>query len=257
MTSAFSNQYSAAYDLLNEGKPYGDEVVFMQNIYSDIAGKSQKILSVLDLGCGSGKHLAEFDSSAKKVGVDKSQSMLDEAMSRKIPHSDFVLNDICTVNVDLHFDLVYSLFHVLSYQVSEQDLILFFRTIARHLKKDGVAVVDFWHRTPWDQDPPFTRITRRKSRDVEIIRISEPKYNLLTGVVEIHMDLFAKTAGDEFAHFTEDHTMRSYTLTELSLAAQIAGLEIATSGPWMQQTKPLLASDWYGWVALTHKQSMK
>jgi len=257
VTSAFSNQYSAAYDLLNEGKPYSNEVDFIQNIFTKIAGEFQKLNSVLDLGCGSGKHLAEFNSEINKVGIDKSQSMLAEAVNRRIPNSDFIVNDICAVNVEMRFDMVYSLFHVLSYQINEEDLILFFRTIAQHLKKDGVAVVDFWHRTPWDQDPPFTRITRRKSNAAEIIRISEPNYNLLNGVVEIHMDLFAKTTGDEFAHFTEDHTMRSYTLCELSFAAQIAGLEIASSGPWMQQTKPLLASDWYGWVALTHKQSTK
>ena len=254
MTSAFSNRYSAAYDLLNEGKPYRDEVVFIQYIFTHIAGDSQELTSILDLGCGSGKHLAEFNSTAKKVGVDRSQSMLAEAINRKIPNSDFIVNDVRTVNVEKQFDMVYSLFHVLSYQITESDLILFFNSIARHLKKNGVAVVDFWHRTPWDQDPPITRITRRKSDNAEVIRISEPKSNLLTGVVEIHMDLFAKSDGDEFAHFTEDHTMRSYTLSELSLAAQLAGLEIASSGPWMQQNKPLLASDWYGWVALTHKQ---
>jgi hypothetical protein len=71
------------------------------------------------------------------------------------------------------------------------------------------------------------------------------------------MDLFVKSEGDEFTHFTEEHTMRSYTLGELSLAAQLAGLETAASGPWMQQNQPLLSSDWYGWVALTHKQSIK
>jgi SAM-dependent methyltransferase len=257
VTSAFSNRYSAAYDLLNEGKPYHDEVVFIQNIFSQTAGNSRELTSVLDLGCGSGKHLAEFKSTAKKVGVDRSESMLAEAVNRKIPNSSFIANDICAVNVEMRFDLVYSLFHVLSYQITEQDLILFFRSIAQHLEKDGAAVVDFWHRTPWDRDPPITRITRRKSNSAEVIRISEPKCNLLTGVVEIHMDLFVKSEGDEFTHFTEDHTMRSYTLGELSLAAQLAGLEISASGPWMQQNQPLLSSDWYGWVALTHKQSIK
>ena len=257
MTSVFSNRYSAAYDLLNEGKPYRAEVIFVQDVFKNIAGKSRELTSVLDLGCGSGKHLAEFDATAKKVGVDRSQSMLDEAINRKIPNSNFIVNDICTVNVELSFDLVYSLFHVLSYQITEKDLILFFKSIAQHLKEDGVAVVDFWHRTPWDQDPPITRITRRQSDRAEVIRISEPKCDLLTGVVEIHMDLFAKSEGDEFTHFTEDHTMRSYTLAELSLAAQLAGLEISASGPWMQQNQPLLASNWYGWVALTHKQSIK
>ena len=258
MTTQFSDTYSKAYDLLNEGKPYHDEVIFVQDIFTHIAVSSQGLNSVLDLGCGSGKHLAEFPSNTRKFGVDQSHGMLAEAKSRGLQNFDSAIGNICTARLGEDFDLVYSLFHVISYQTTDLDLVNFFNTMREHLKVGGIGVVDFWHRAPWDVDPPVTRVTKKSNEATEVIRVSSPKFDLMTGRVEIDMDLFVReNSGQEFTHLVEHHVMRAYTLLELSQAAQLAGLEIAASGPWMQQNKPLLASDWYGWVALTHKQFTK
>ncbi len=255
MTTQFSDTYSKAYDLLNEGKPYRDEVAFVQGLFTHIAVDSRELTSVLDLGCGSGKHLAEFPSDVRKFGVDQSPGMLAEAMSRGLQNFESATGDICTARLEENFDLVYSLFHVISYQTTDLDLVNFFSTIREHLKVGGIGVVDFWHRAPWDVDPPVTRVTKKNDKNTEVIRISAPKFDLMTGRVEIDMDLFVRDdPKQDFKHLVEHHVMRAYTLLELSQAAQLAGLVIVDSGPWMHQNKPLLASDWYGWVALTHKQ---
>lgn len=255
MTTQFSDTYSKAYDLLNEGKPYSQEVEFLDGLFQQFGDTGIALTSVLDLGCGSGKHLAEFSSSTRKFGVDQSHGMLAEATSRGLQNFDSAIGNICTARLGENFDLVYSLFHVISYQTTDLDLVNFFSTIREHLKVGGIGVVDFWHRAPWDVDPPVTRVTKKNDHETEVIRISSPKFDLMTGRVEIDMDLFVReNSRQDFTHLVEHHVMRAYTLLELSQAAQLAGLEIADSGPWMQQNKPLLASDWYGWVVLTHKQ---
>lgn len=44
---------------------------------------------------------------------------------------------------------------------------------------------------------------------------------------------------------------------KLAYAAQLQGLEIAGSGPWMTDQRPLSASDWYGWLALKKARGLQ
>jgi len=256
----FTQSYAEAYDLLNEGKPYEDEVAFMLKIWSDVSGGLQNPNSVLDLGCGSGLHLSHFDNDVLKVGVDLSKPMLETAGKRSIPHARFVNSSIGDARLSEQFDLVYSLFHVLSYQTTEDELLAMFETISLHLAEEGVCVIDFWHRAAWDLDPPVTRITKRRNHETKVIRISSPSCDRLTGIVDIEMDVFVEStnsSANHFEHFTESHRMRAYTLSELSLAAKQSNLIVADSGAWMSREGQVQSSSWYGWLALTKTPSQQ
>jgi SAM-dependent methyltransferase len=252
VTEEFSPAYAAAYDLLNEGKPYDEEVAFVLRIFEKFSQGNTQLESILDLGCGSGRHLERFDPQIQKAGIDRSPGMLSEAREKKMQNADFVESDICSARLDRTFGLVYSLFHVLSYQVTDSALVDFFSSIAHHLHDDGVGVVDFWHRAPWDHDPPVTRLTRRTSANLDVVRISRPSFSLVTGYVDIEMTVFVSgnDAASGYQMFEEKHTMRSYTLSELSYAATLGGLDVVGSGPWMIADRELGSSDWYGWLAL-------
>ena len=253
MNLRFSSSYAMAYDLLNEGKPYQDEVDFVLNLYKTFTNRGSLPTNVLDLGCGSGMHLSKFPPSIRKTGVDLSESMLVVASKRNLPNASYVHTNIGDFQSDERFDLVYSLFHVMSYQTTESDLGRAFTTIHNSLANNGLAIFDFWHRAAWDNDPPVTRMTSRKNSTVEVKRVSSPVLDHLTGLVSIDMDLFVHESGmdeETYVHFSEHHDMRSYTLQELSLATKLAGLEIVWCGPWMTTSRQLISSDWYGWIAL-------
>ncbi len=249
MNTQFSRTYSKAYDLLNTGKPYSDEIEFLNQLFQKFGNTGDLPSSALDLGCGSGKHLAELPSNTRKFGVDQSSGMLTEAALRGLQNFDYVNGNICTIRLGETFDLVYSLFHVISYQVTDHDLVNFFLTIREHLKVGGIGVVDFWHRAPWDVDPPLTRVSRKSGENTEVIRVSTPKFDLMTGRVEIDMDLFVRESPQaDFTHLVEHHVMRAYTLLELTQAAQLAGLSVLATGKWMDVDIALSATDWYGWL---------
>ena len=253
MTLRFSSSYALAYDLLNEGKPYQDEVDFVLSIYENHNKPGSLPTSVLDLGCGSGMHLSMFPTQIKKTGVDLSESMLAVASKRNLPNATYAHTNIGDFKSDERFDLVYSLFHVMSYQTTESDLGRAFTTMHNSLAHNGLAIFDFWHRAAWDNDPPVTRMTSRKNSTVEVKRVSSPVLDHLTGLVSIDMDLFVHESGmdeETYIHFSEHHDMRSYTLQELTLAAKLAGLEVVGCGPWMTTSRQLISSDWYGWIAL-------
>ena len=253
MSLRFSPSYALAYDLLNEGKPYQDEVDFVLKLYKSHNPVGELPKSVLDLGCGSGMHLSIFPSDTKKTGVDISESMLDVAKKRETPNVTYFQTIIGDFQTESKFDLVYSLFHVMSYQTTEMDLDQSLATICNSLSDNGLAVFDFWHRAAWDQDPPVTRMTVKKNSLVEVKRVSSPTVDRASGLVTIDMDIFVHQANmdkNAYEHFSEHHEMRAYTLQELAYAARLKGLEIVGSGPWMTNQRPLSAGDWYGWLAL-------
>ena len=222
MSLRFSPSYALAYDLLNEGKPYQDEVDFVLKIYKSHNPIGELPRNVLDLGCGSGMHLSMFPSDTKKTGVDISESMLDVAKKRETPNATYLQTKIGDFQTKSKFDLVYSLFHVISYQTTEMDLDRSLATIRNSLSDNGLAVFDFWHRAAWDQDPPVTRMTVKKNSLVEVKRVSSPTVDWVSGLVSIDMDIFVhKTKMEDYVyeHLSEHHEMRAYTLQELAYAA--------------------------------------
>ena len=112
-----------------------------------------------------------------------SDSMLAVARAKNIPNSAYVLANIEDLIINEKFDLVYSLFHVMSYQTSEYSLGRALTTVRNCLNENGVAIFDFWHRAAWDNDPPVTRMTTRKNSKVEVKRISTRTIDFLTGLV--------------------------------------------------------------------------
>ena len=258
MSKSFNDQYAQAYDLLNSGKPYSQEVEFLQKIFTDFSSTKNAISSVLDLGCGSGMHLSFFAPETLKVGVDFSSSMLDKASKLNLSNSEFTLSKIQNFKSSTKFDLVFSLFHVISYQITDRQLRDTFIAIENSLSKNGIAIFDFWHRPAWDFDPPVTRITQRNNETLNVVRVSRPLVDGVEGTVAIDMDLFIRnthTKNGLYQHHTEHHIMRAFTLSELRLVAEIAGLQIVAVGPWMSQSREISSTDWYGWMALSKMQA--
>jgi len=258
VTLRFSSSYALAYDLLNESKPYKNEADFVLELYRSHNSAGELPTALLDLGCGSGMHLRMFPSDIRKVGVDISESMLDVARKRGTPNTTYLHQKIEDFQTETKFDLVYLLFHVMSYQITETDLGRSLAAIRNSLSANGLAVFDFWHRAAWDQNPPITRMTVKETASVTVKRISRPTVDWVNGLVSINMDIFVhqtEMKDHVYEHFSERHEMRAYTLQELVFAARSQGLEIASSGPWMTSRRPLSSSDWYGWIALTKAHS--
>jgi SAM-dependent methyltransferase len=255
MTQNFSRPYVLAYDLLNEQKPYRAEVAFVVEQFRFFSWSNNGPNSVLDLGCGSGKHLAEFAPCVRKTGVDRSQAMISLAQERNIPNSTFVNSPIEEFRSKSSADLVILLFHVINYQVNELSLSRTFETIKYNLASSGVAVLDFWNREAWDRDPPVTRTTVRENDFYYVERTSRPEIDFKKNIVAIEIDLQVRhkmSTDPSQAHFFEKHYLRGFTVEELSINANACGLSICGSGPWFDSNRSLSKSDWLGWIALKH-----
>lgn len=237
--------YSLYYDLLYQDKDYLGEVDYVKSL---LARFSTWPKSILEIGCGTGRH-AELlaDSGFDVIGVELSKSMLAEATRRASIFSlkgtsgqfDAILGDARTFRSARSFDSVISLFHVVSYQTSNEDVNSMFATVSHHLNPGGLFVFDVWYGPAVLAMRPSVRIKRIKSDSVSVLRIAEPDIDINRNVVEVLYTALvnAKTNG-EAETIIERHPMRYFFKPELELLADAHGMRIIHAEEWMTSAAP-------------------
>ena len=105
------NTYAGYYDLLYKDKDYTAEASYIDGLIKKYRPGAK---SILNLGCGTGRHDAYFGNMGYSVcGIDLSDRMLTEARKRTIPGKvEFLKGDVRAVELNKKFDAVISLFHV-------------------------------------------------------------------------------------------------------------------------------------------------
>ena len=142
----FGEIYSQYYDLLYKDKDYSGEVDYVDSL---IKRQLPEAKNLLDLGCGTGRHAEVFCDKGYVVhGVDLSESMLEKAKERSNGKEDrlsFSHSDVTKLCLDKKFDAIVALFHVLSYQLSNESLEKTFEAVSLYLNGGGVFLFDFWY----------------------------------------------------------------------------------------------------------------
>ena len=112
--------YARYYNLLYQDKDYAGETAFILGL---LRGHGNGPKTLLDLGCGTGRHALEMARQGVTVtGVDMSETMLAVGREANTFNSDdfpapvLRRGDARTVRLGVKFDAVTSLFHVMSYQ---------------------------------------------------------------------------------------------------------------------------------------------
>lgn len=235
MTKVF-DAYAAYYDLLYRDKDYAGEAEYVRNMLAQHGVTSG---SILELGCGTGKHAEHFAQMGYTVhGVDISPSMVELAKTRK--SSDltgklsFEVGDVRTVRLGQQFDAVISLFHVASYQTTNEDLAAMFQTAATHLKPGGVFLFDFWYGPAVLTDRPAVRVKRMQGDGFDVLRIAEPVMHPNENVVDVHYTVHVTNHADSrLDQIDETHRMRYLFGPELRFMLLAAGLRVLDEQEWM------------------------
>ena len=221
-------QYSAYYDLLYRDKDYGAEVDYIVRTLRSVMPEVHRLL---EFGSGTGRHGRLLAAQGFDVfGIERSGDMVAEAQrkaaSRSQNHVGFDCRqaDIKTVDLREVFDAVLSLFHVVSYQTCNADLIATFNSAARHLDEGGIFFFDVWHGPAVLWERPSVRVKRVEDENTRLTRIAEPKLDINAGVVTVNYTIFAESKRDaKLTTFAEDHHMRYLFPSEIQFLAQQSG----------------------------------
>lgn len=215
------NLYARYYDLLYQDKDYATEAAY---VASHIRKQIPNAKYILDLGCGTGAHAEHLARMGFIVhGIDLSETMLASAAERKrsLPADisaklSFSLGDIRTIRVDVIYDVVVSLFHVMSYQTSNVDIKSAFATAAAHLGSGGLFLFDFWYGSAVLAQKPRVRVKRLEDDEIKITRIAEPIMRVNEDIVDVNYTVFVEIKADgRMDKIHEKHTMRYLFLPEI------------------------------------------
>jgi len=257
---AVFSDYARYYNLLYRDKDYCSETAFVLEVLKKHGCNPQ---TLLDLGCGTGRHALEMAKRGVQVtGVDISETMLDmgRQMLEGLNAADFsaplpvlLHGDARSVRVNQKYDAVVSLFHVMSYQNTGEDILAVMRTAKEHLHSGGLYLFDFWYGPAVLSDPPSVRIKRFEDDYVQITRITEPQIQHNKNIVDVNFEVIIE---DKKAHMLkklqETHTMRYLFLPEIIHLAAEAGLLFVADYTWLN-FNPVSEKSWYGLIVLRKK----
>jgi SAM-dependent methyltransferase len=240
--SIFDRYYAQFYDMLYKDKDYESESNY---IISLIKKFNPEAKSILDLGCGTGRHAELFSYKGFIVlGVDRSKYMLNEAMNRKNNSLDFIEGDIRFLKLDKKFDVVTALFHVLSYQITNKDVESLIRTAYNHLNKGGLFIFDFWYGPAVIIQKPEVRIKELENGNVKFIRVAKPIIDFSRNVVKVCYKIFVVDKKNKtFLETEEIHSMRFFFDPELELFIENVGFKLEGKFSWMKFDTPS-ENDW-------------
>jgi SAM-dependent methyltransferase len=245
--------YAKFYDLVYEDKAYRREVDFVAGI---LRGLMPRAGTLLDLGCGTGRHAVHFAEQGFQVcGVDRSGTMLAQAQRRIAelpvalqPGISLVEGDIATVDLQARFDVVVALFHVFSYLADPQALRASLRNVRRHLHKGGLLLFDYWHAPAVLAQLPETRTRRFSESGRTIVRTMRPTLFEDRQCVDIHLHLTVADAdGRVLETVDENHLMRYSYPQELRDLLAAEGFEVRTVAAWLSDEPPS-DSTWSAYV---------
>ena len=252
------DQYARYYDLLYQDKDYTGEARFVSD---QLMAHGGHCCDLLELGCGTGRHAMEFSKLGYNVtGVDMSPAMVQQANARAAKFSSmissrpiFQTGDVRSVRVNARFSAVISLFHVMSYQITNKDIRAALHTAASHLVPNGLFLFDFWHAAAVLTDPPTVRVKRLEDVDCRVTRLAEPEVDHALNRVAVNYEILVESKKTNItSRFREQHQLRYFFVIELENMLEAAGFEVVDSGPWMRNSKPA-KTNWFVWLLARKK----
>lgn len=238
--------YAYYYNMFYGDKDYRIEALDIKKLF-DISGTTPS--SILNVGCGTGRHDFELHKLGYKVhGIDLSNDMIRVANDNygNISGLSFEEGDSRNYITSVEYDAVVSLFHVMSYQNSNDDIINSFRTAHSALKTGGVFLFDVWYGPGVLSDKPVVRVKEVESETYKLIRTAKPIMHANENIVDVYYNVFVV---DKKTFITQEikekHGMRYYFAPEICFYLKSVGFELVR----VLDCNTLNVPDYNSWTA--------
>lgn len=235
--------YAHFYDLFYANKNYAAETEFILDL-STRFGLMPKTL--LDMGCGTGRHLEELVKHQIKCdGFDKSPEMLLHAKQR-LPGNNVTLTKANLTDFEngKKYDLVISMFSVFGYLIDNRQLLAGLHTAYKHLLPGGLFIFDGWYGPAvLAQKPKHIKHEYRYGQDT-IVRKATPVLDLINQIVKIHYEIIIRRVDRVLKRINEDHHVRFMFIQEMAMAMEYCNLELIHYCPFMIPDGQLTTDTW-------------
>ncbi len=202
MYTQSAKYYDALYHAL--GKDYAQEGLRVKEIVAERCRSGGNTL--LDVGCGTGKHIEAVRDRFDCEGLDVDRTMLDIARGRN-PNVPFHLGDMIGFNLAKRYDVIVSLFGSIGYAPNVQRLEQIVQSFARHLKPGGVVIVEPWVR-PEDWIDGQVNALYVNEPELKVARMSVARRDSNISILNFH---YMVASRDGIRTFTEPHRLTLFT----------------------------------------------
>lgn len=214
------------YDALYSFKDYAAAVREIRQVLDREAPRAKRLL---DVGCGTGRHLELLREGYEVEGLDLNPQMLEVARTR-CPRVPFHEADMTSFSLDRRFDVVTCLFSSIGYTRTEERMREAVLCMRRHLRPAGVLLVEPWFtpETYWTGTITANHVDQP---DLKIAWMYPSEREGLVSVLDIHY-LVGRPEGVET--FRERHELGLFTEEQHLAAFRDAGLaaRFESGGPF-------------------------
>ncbi|AVQ13244.1 Methyltransferase domain protein [Leptospira santarosai] len=155
------------FDIEKPARKIDSEAKFLDRIF-----RKHRIMTILDMGCGTGEHVRYFQSLGyRPKGIDSSSRMIDVAKKR-YSHCKFDVSSMQTYQSGVLLDCVVSLFGSFNYLLTNEEIDATLNLMEQNLKPAGLAILEIWNAEPLRtiKRKPISPVTQIKSQNTTIQR---------------------------------------------------------------------------------------
>jgi SAM-dependent methyltransferase len=206
------------YDLMYVRRDY---TTTAEEIRSLISNALPDARDLLDVGCGTGRHLEVLSRWYRSQGLDINSKMLEQTRAR-CPHLDIHEGDMRTFQLDRSFDVITCLFSAIGHVETAEAMRQSIERMAAHLSSPGILVVEPWFtpETFWDD---HLAANFQSESETKLAWMYRQRREGLTSVLDIHY-LIGGEGQPEY--FVERQDLGLFTREEMTAALEGAGLEV-------------------------------
>ncbi|HEY47974.1 MAG TPA: class I SAM-dependent methyltransferase [Anaerolineae bacterium] len=207
------------YDVIYAFKDYSVEAQRLLEIIREhqLSGGER----LLDVACGTGKHLEFLKETYEVEGLDLSHEMLEIAQART-PDVLYHHADMLDFDLGREFDVVICLFSSIGYVKTLDNLTRAVGCMSNHLLAGGVLIIEPW-LTPDSWKPGTVHANFIDEPELKIARMSNSCVEGRLSFFDFHY-LIGTPEGVEY--FVEHHELGLFETEEMSGVMKTSGLEV-------------------------------
>jgi SAM-dependent methyltransferase len=206
------------YDAVYSFKNYEQEA---ERVHELIEERRPGARTLLDVACGTGKHLEQLERWYDVTGVDLDPNLLAVARER-LPDVPLHQADMRSFDLGRRFDAVTCLFSSVGYTGDEYGLRAAIAAMAGHLEPGGVLVVEPWlGPDDWIDGRPHVVVVDEPELKIARMNVSSREGRL--AIMHFH---YLVGTPEGVQRFEERHEAALFTDEEYRTAFEAAGLAV-------------------------------
>nr|BAD08361.1 N-methyltransferase [Streptomyces halstedii] len=216
----YEEDFARVYDdIYRRHKDYAGEAARIRELALE---RNPGAADLLDVGCGTGEHLALLRDDFAVTGVDLSAPMVRVAEA-KLPGVPVHEGDMRTFGLDRSFDVICSMYSSVGYLETLDGLFAALKNMAHHLRPGGVLIIEPWIlRDSWNGGDLVEASFENEGG--KVVRMG--RWTTRAGRSHVEMHYLVTSGDDPVRHFVDEQELSLFSKDEYEEAFRAAGCSV-------------------------------